>query len=225
MKNKIILQSRNWQKDLKYCEMIKDRGIAAYSGMLGFNIPKYAEKSVKENGSFKWIDMCCGYFDAGRDLTYNLFQNRKNDVISKIETIGVDADTFMGDSSVRVGMKAKVHRGNAVDYVLPEKVDLVTCLRGLRYIEEYLGQGALAIQNWFNQLPQNGILLFDTYYNNGGPKEHEDNPVIAGNIELTKALVQRLGNSVKTYRTNYRGINSFVVKIKKQKPEGINLFD
>ena len=53
-------------KNLKHREMIRYRPIASYEAMLGFDISQYAEQEVRRKGSFKWVDMCCGEFYAGR---------------------------------------------------------------------------------------------------------------------------------------------------------------
>ncbi len=212
----------DWRVDLKHRDMIRERSIAAYESMLGFPITKYAEDEVKRKGSFSWVDMCCGNFDAGRGLTYNLYQSGKKEIVKSIEAIGVDVNTFMNDSRVDIGMHARIEKGNVVDYILPQNVDLVTCVRGLRYVEEYLKQGALAVQNWFNQLPCDGILLFDTY-NDHPLTERGDEPVMAGERELTQALRGRLGDSVQTYTTHHQRFTSFVVNVRKQKNTPLNL--
>lgn len=217
----------NWTEAIKHRDMIRSRSISEYGTMLGIPISELAEHEVRRKGNFRWVDMCCGDFSAGRDLVYNLFQSGKQDVVKGIEAIGVDVDTFMDDPVYKICKNVTTYNGNVVDYILPEGVDLVTCLRGLRYVEEYLKQGALAVQNWYNQLPKNSLLVFDTYNTQSLFHERGDRRVMACGTALVQELIQNLGSSVQTYCTfdDIHASGSFVVRIKKRDIPHINLVE
>jgi hypothetical protein len=216
----------DWQKDIKYRDMIRNRSLRDYESMLGFNISSYAISQVLKKGSFRWVDMCCAYFKAGKELTDHLVNIGMGDIARCVEVTGIDVCTLMDAPIVNLGSNTRIYKANVVWYHMPKSVDLITCLRGLRYVEEYQKQGALAVQKWFNRLPADAVLIFDCY-EKGHQSVHierGDIPIMAGNTELVEALRKRLGDVVVTYRTKTDSFTAFVVKINKEKENTINLF-
>lgn len=61
-------------KKLEAADMRRYRDLESYKQLLGVDIRELAIKSVNEKGKFVWYDMCCGDFEAGKYLIYNLVQ-------------------------------------------------------------------------------------------------------------------------------------------------------
>ena len=125
----------------------KGRGLFDYEYFLDISIPSTAKSVVKEKGSFRWYDMCCGRFKAGRQLAEGGWG-----VGSKVEVIGIDIDTPQPEDQVFFEGAGILTRGNVVDYPFSRKADLITCVNGLYLVNRYLGFSSVikAIEHWYN---------------------------------------------------------------------------
>lgn len=138
----------------------RDRGLFgmhSYDFHLDINIPKIAQELIERKGFFKWYDMCCGAFKAGRELmTYG----SKGLDLSKIEAKGIDLITESAEDQVLHEGSLIISNGNVVSYPLPKDIDLITEVEGLYLVNEYMGFSAVcrAIENWYNALSVGGMM-------------------------------------------------------------------
>ncbi len=138
----------------------RDRGLFgrhSYDFHLDINIPKIAKEFIERKGFFKWYDMCCGTFKAGREL---MAYGSKGLDTSKIEAKGIDLITDSHIDQVLHEGSLVISNGNVVTYPLPENVDLITEVEGLYLVNEYMGFSAVchAIENWYNALSVGGMM-------------------------------------------------------------------
>jgi hypothetical protein len=149
--------------------MIRERDISEYATCLDVPFEDLATETVRKKGSFVWYDMCCGDFLAAETLLYNLY-NRTEEVRTivrpNVHAVGIDVDTIFADD-YKKSRNVLIRRANAVTYPLPPDIDLLTSYRGLQYIEQFLGMGLQAIENWYNALSVGSILSVDI---SGHPK-------------------------------------------------------
>ncbi len=190
--------------------MIRNRSLESYEALLGLDITEMAEERVREKGRFIWYDLCCGSFEAGIDLKL-----KKHNIANKMEVVGVD---LSGDDKQRA-YGVVIKRGNVVDYPLPPHTDLVTCLRGLRYVAEYLGQeqAAQAVEHWYRLIPGGSVIAFDTTERSVVGDDRGDLPIFTGGVLLSDSLKARLGDAIKTGNYQYCGETAFTVKMFKER--------
>lgn len=138
--------------------IIKDRDIEDYEGLLGTHIRETAVASILEKGKFTWYDMCCGDFRAAYGTVEHVKQRLGADAVSCLSIAGVDLNSY----PKKITETVRLVEGNVLSYPLPPDTDLITSLRGLRYVEQYLHAGKDALEHWYNSLPVGGQIIFDT---------------------------------------------------------------
>ncbi|MFA6460933.1 MAG: hypothetical protein WCV90_01590 [Candidatus Woesearchaeota archaeon] len=210
------------RKILHNREMIRERTLSSYEELLGIDITAMAEERVRNQGKFVWYDLCCGCFDAGANLKYRLDSRGQGDLNSGIVIVGIDADTYSEQDEVK-GYKTILRRGNVVNYPFPLDVDLITCLRGLRYVEQYLGQGTQAVQHWYNSVPVGAVIAFDYNGDNSFLAERGDIYIKVQGVPLWQALQNQLGDAVKTSKNSNLKESAFAVTITKRDPRELRL--
>jgi hypothetical protein len=169
---------------LYYLDIIRDRGLDAYSEFFGLDIRGMALDSARSGRVFTWYDMCCGDFGAGQDLYYGIRQSNDYQLAPLIQPIGIDLVTPTAEDFPTFG--ATIRRGNAIYAAIPGDTQLLTCVQGLYYIERYYGKGVEAIANWFNQLSPGAIMAFD-YPENLDPEFLEYMETnLAGSIQINR---------------------------------------
>ena len=168
--------------------MNRERRLADNDIGLGLDIVGMAYQLVESQGSFKWYDLCCGYFLAKND-----FLNQVHSISDKVEVVGVDLDV----------RQEGVIDANAVTFSIPEGVNLVTCLYGLDSIQTYLRKGAEAIQNWYNCVGEGAILSFNV----------EKDSILVQGEDISSYLINELGDDVEVFSTpgNERTHNTFKI--------------
>lgn len=206
------------QSRLASMRMVRERTFQEYQELLGLDIAGMAVERVQQNGRFTWYDLCCGEFNAGPGLLEHLFWSGHKEYVPSMSVVGIEAATPFEEQKRRGVL---IRKGNAAGYLLPPNVDLVTCLRGVQYIEQFLGQGAQAVQQWYNAMPVGSLLAFDC---NPESDLNDGHPILVQGEHLWKVLEERLGNAVKTGRF-FSSIwdGAFTVKIRKQGEEALQL--
>lgn len=175
------------ENTLKRKIMNRSRRLYDYNYSFDLDIQKLAREKINEKGVFNWYDICCGNFFARDDL---LEQEHK--FHDKINAIGVDLDV----------RREKVIYADARTFKIPKEADLVTCLWGLGWIQEYTGEGASTIQNWYNSLGEGTILTFDARYRN----------IMVENEDVGDHLKKVLDKDVEIFHTpgRYRGTHKTI---------------
>lgn len=133
--------------------MIRERHADGYKEELGVDIIDIAAQSVRTKGSFTWYDMCCGKFRAAWDV---------NDATQgQAICVGVDVWTLLDEPVIEMGKNVRIERDDVTNYPLPPDVDLVTCLKGLRYIEQYQGRDTMlsTVTKWRDALSPGSRLV------------------------------------------------------------------
>lgn len=130
----------------------RNRDENEYDFYLDLRLYSLARESLARKGSFKWYDMCCGTFDAGRKF----IESYKN--LGSIEARGIDVDTPESQDQVFYSGSLVISRGNVVNYPIPPDVDLITCVNGIYLIDKFLGFQAVckAVEHWYNSLSVGG---------------------------------------------------------------------
>ena len=189
-------------------DMIRDRALMSYAELLGFDLVGMADEKVRSKGSFVWYDMCSGNFLAGSSLgEYFYAEGAKEgggaeggeEMLAKLTAVGVDLVTTYGDSDRVIGYDAVIKNGNVVDFPIPPNVDLITCLRGLWLLNEYLGESAVleAVEHWYNSMPVGGTLAFG--YSLSG---HTLSPITIDGVSLPQ-LLRRSGADFRMHTGRY----------------------
>lgn len=191
----------------------RDRGEWEYRYYLDLWLPYLAGRSIDSKGFFKWYDMCCGEFNAGKEFI-SFFSNKYP---GQVEAHGIDIDTPSPDEQIEYSGALRISRGNAVAFPLPTDIDLITCVNGLYLLDKYLGFSDVcaAIENWYNSLSIGGQLLLM----NESPLRGYRKPFDIGN-----RLQQQLGEAVEI-QDQGRVDNEYhkYIKIIKYSPNTINL--
>jgi len=149
----IYMSFEQLTRRMRDANMIRERSVHEYEKDLGIDVVDLAVQGLMRNRKFTWYDMCCGDFNAGRDVSYA--------TEGRALCVGVDVDTLLDDPSHEIAKNCRIELGDVTTYPLPENVDLITCNKGLRYIDQYYGRAVMldTVRNWRDALPAGGRLI------------------------------------------------------------------
>jgi len=216
-----IISDEDLRSRLRFRDMVRERTLSLYEQLLGLDFRERVLSTLEKNGKFVWYDMCCGNFEAGIGLKDLFYCDGRKDILPKITAVGIDIDTRVkGDEVLDYGVIRRM--GNVVEAVLPPDVDLITCLRGLRYVEEYLGKACQAVEHWYNSMPVGATLAFD-YNPEIFFEVRGDGPILINDAPLLEVLKLQLGESVEFGKFKSLVEAAFTVKIHKCEDKKLKL--
>lgn len=205
----LIIQDRESNPDYS-----RSRSMSEYNFYLGnFFLTSLASDYLKRNGSFKWYDMCCGRFEAGKNFLEYFGTSQ-----GKIEARGIDLITETPEDQISHHESLIISRGNVVNYPIPPDVDLITTVDGLYLVNQLLGfeQYCATIEHWYNSLSIGGTLLMMRDLAMTGYERP---------INIERSLTRQLGDAVEISKPEERGHPEFrnFIKIIKQSPDPIRI--
>jgi len=176
------ISAEKYSDRMRNGNMILERSTYEYKNELGIDFKELALKSLLENGEFVWYDLCCGDFNAGRDVS--------GYTRGLAKCVGVDIHTLLESDVQKINKNCWILRGDVVTFPIPQDATLVTCHKGLRYIDKLYGRDVMlgTIHRWMDELPVGARLVAEVTeeedYSRGFPTQ----------------LVEEFGESALSYR-------------------------
>lgn len=128
------------------------KGVNSYERDLKFDISQFILNRIKHNGAVNWCDICCGEAKALLAM-YDILcagYSGKN-----IELFGIDLVVNKAYDLSTDKIHLCITEGNVMEYPLPFKAELITCVHGLHYIGDKLG----LLQRLYADLEIQGVLI------------------------------------------------------------------